>query len=167
LIGKVSRNQVHDGFLRLNVPWSLLVFVERFWRSGGAWLLKPGRATTRDVAPRGFKPVRDVSQPPRMALRFSPVTHRGLAKNASGSKRVDKCLFFSDNACECSRIQERRFNMKNIVTTVANPSNVSDGDLKLQMLRSYTGPAPGFELESSHFYENFLRFKNGPARCQP
>jgi hypothetical protein len=56
--------------------------------------------------------------------------------------KLDKCLIFCDIACECSRIQERRFNMKNS-TAIAAISGAS----KLQTPRPHTRLAPGLERE--------------------
>jgi hypothetical protein len=55
--------------------------------------------------------------------------------------------------------------MKNTTDTAAHTPDISDGDLELQMLHLHTGLAPGFKREPP-VYENFPRFKNGPARCQ-
>jgi hypothetical protein len=52
--------------------------------------------------------------------------------------------------------------MKN--TTPAPAADILDGDLEMPTL-PHTGLTPGFKREPS-FYENFLRFYNGLARCQ-
>ncbi|MDR2677689.1 MAG: hypothetical protein LBB26_03980 [Puniceicoccales bacterium] len=56
--------------------------------------------------------------------------------------------------------------MKNVTITPAAPASILDGDLKLQMSCSYVQDWHLASNWNSHFYENFLRHKNGPARCQ-
>jgi hypothetical protein len=58
-------------------------------------------------------------------------------------------------------------NMKNSAITAATTSDISDGDLKLQMPYFGTRVRHLAPTGNSHFYENFLRFYNGPARCRP
>jgi hypothetical protein len=56
--------------------------------------------------------------------------------------------------------------MKNAIATAAPTPGISNGNSKLRMPTfSRAGLTPGLKLKLS-FYENFLRPKNGPVRCQ-
>jgi hypothetical protein len=122
------------------------------------------------------KSMKDLRQPPRLALRFSAASTtdrpsalefpKYLQNFCDFSEKIDKLLFFCDIARECSRIQERIKYEKN-TDAATHTFGAPNGDPTLQTLRSRTGLAPGVKRELSSSYENFPRIKNGPDRCQP